>query len=124
MGKVLGIGGVFFRAHDPEALLEWYRQWLGFDIRPYGCAEFPDVHRPADAFTVWTPFARDAQYFEPSRKDFMINLVVDDVAALLASAREGGAQIVDDMVEEPYGDFGWFIDPEGNKIELWKPKKS
>ena len=124
MGKVLGIGGVFFRADDPEALLEWYRQWLGFDIRPYGCAEFPDAQRPAEAFTVWTPFAKDTRYFDPSGKDFMINLVVDDVAALLASAREGGAQLIDEMIEEPYGDFGWFIDPEGNKIELWKPRKS
>ncbi|MDX1444145.1 MAG: VOC family protein [Gammaproteobacteria bacterium] len=122
MSKVIGIGGVFFKSEDPASLCEWYRRWLGFDITSYGCAEFPQSDRPDEAFTVWTPFARDTKYMDPSRKEFMINLVVDDVDSLLESVREGGAEIVGGIDREPYGDFGWFIDPEGNKIELWKPK--
>lgn len=121
MARVIGLGGVFFKARDPQALMDWYRQWLGFEIKPYGCAEFSQVGRPEEAFTVWTPFASDTKYLEPSDKDFMINFVVDDVDGLLEQVRKGGGQVVDEVVREPYGDFGWFLDPEGNKIELWKP---
>lgn len=123
MAAVLGIGGVFFRSRDPVALTEWYRRWLGFEIREYGCAEFPPAGMPRHSFTVWAPFNEDTDYFSPSGREFMINLVVDDVAGVLARAEEGGATIVGDIQREPYGDFGWFIDPEGNKIELWFPKE-
>lgn len=122
MAKVLGIGGVFFRAANPEALADWYHRWLGIDIADYGGASFPPSGMPSASFTVWAPFNEDTEYFSPSRKQFMINFIVDDLEAALAQVEEGGASIEGDIQREPYGDFGWFIDPEGNKIELWKPK--
>ncbi len=121
MAKVLGVGGVFFRAKDPEALGSWYRQWLGVPVEPpYGASLKPDA-MPPNSLTVWAPFPHDTPYFEPTRKDFMFNLVVDDLDGALAQVQEGGATLVGDVEAYEYGRFGWFMDPEGNKVELWEP---
>ena len=76
---------------------------------------------PAGGFQVWSPFNEDTSYLNPSEKGFMFNLIVDDVAGVLDRAREGGATIVGDVEESEFGTFGWFLDPDGNKVELWKP---
>lgn len=121
MARVLGIGGVFFKCGDREALTDWYRQHLGLSVSEWGSVEFDLGSLPEGAYSVWGPFDQDTEYFAPSDKQFMINLVVDDVEGLLARVAEAGAEIVGEVEEHDYGRFGWFIDPEGNKIELWEP---
>ena len=123
MAKVLGVGGVFFKASDPMKLGAWYQQWLGVPVEPPYGASFKPGTMPPGGFTAWAPFSDDTTYFEPSSKTFMFNLVVDDLADALAQVAEGGARIVGDVQDEPYGRFGWFVDPEGNKVELWEPKE-
>ena len=122
MAKVLGVGGVFFKAEDPEKLGEWYRKWLGIPVEaPYGANFMPDS-MPKAGLTVWAPFSSTTDYFVPSKKQFMFNLIVDDLEGALEQVKEGGAEIVGEILEEDYGSFGWFVDPEGNKVELWVPK--
>lgn len=121
MARVLGVGGVFFRSKDPKALGDWYREWLDLPVEhPYGAA-FEPAAMPAGGRTVWAPFEADTSYFEPSDRPFMFNLVVDDLDAALAQVRDGGAEVVGEIEEYDYGRFGWFVDPEGNKVELWEP---
>lgn len=121
MAEVKGIGGVFFKCRDREALCRWYSEHLGFKLSDHGAVDFPVDRLPPGAWTVWGPFKASTSYFEPSGKEFMINLMVDDVGGVLAKAEAGGARRVGEIEEYEYGRFGWFVDPEGNKIELWQP---
>lgn len=120
MAKVLGLGGVFFRSPDPKALRAWYARWLGMFTDDFGVAFHPDT-MPADAYAVWGPFPADTDYFAPSQAEFMVNLVVDDVDGMLERLRGSGAEVIDDVQDLPEGRFGWFVDPDGNKVELWQP---
>ncbi len=121
MAKVLGIGGVFFKSGDPEKLGAWYKQWLDLPVEhPYG-ASLKHGDLPANSYGVWSPFKKDTTYFAPSDQAFMINLIVDDLDGCLASVRQGGAEVMGDIEESEFGRFGWFLDPEGNKVELWQP---
>lgn len=123
MAKVVGVGGVFFKSSDPTALGEWYKKWLGVPVQhPYGASLKPES-MPPGGLTVWAPFDEATTYFEPSDRAFMFNLVVDDLDGVLAQVSEGGAEIVGDVEDLEYGRFGWFMDPEGNKVELWEPKE-
>jgi catechol 2,3-dioxygenase-like lactoylglutathione lyase family enzyme len=124
MAKVLGIGGVFFKARDAGALRAWYRRALGLDIHDWGGVFFtPDLAaaKPG-AGTVWSPFKVDTDYFAPSTKDFMINFMVDDLDAVLARLQAEGVKDVKVLPDEVNGRFAHLLDPEGNKIELWEPK--
>jgi predicted enzyme related to lactoylglutathione lyase len=122
MARVLGLGGVFFRSRDPKALGDWYREWLGIPVtHPYG-ATFSPQDMPAGGVTVWNPFASDTKYFDPSTRELMFNLVVDDLDGALAQVQRGGATLVGKVEDHDYGRFGWFLDPDGNKIELWQLK--
>jgi predicted enzyme related to lactoylglutathione lyase len=121
MASVLGVGGIFFKSKDPKALGKWYAKWLNMKVDAYGATLQP-ANYPPGGFTVWSPFSSDTNYFSPSTAEFMINLIVDDLEQALDQVKEGGAQLVGDIQQEDYGDFGWFIDPDGNKIELWQPK--
>ncbi len=124
MAKVLGVGGVFFKSKDPESLGSWYQKWLGVPVEPpYGASFTPDA-MPTGAATVWAPFKEATDYFEPSERELMVNLVVDDLDGALAQVREGGAEIVGEIESFDYGRFGWFVDPEGTKVELWEPKET
>ncbi len=121
MAKALGVGGVFFKAKDPEKLGAWYKEWLGLPVEhPYG-ASMKLAGLPANFCSVWSPFKQDTTYFEPSDQTFMINLIVDDLDGCLAKVREGGAEVMPKGEDSEFGRFGWFIDPEGNKVELWQP---
>lgn len=123
MAKVLGVGGVFFKARDPAGLARWYEQTLGFDIdSTYGGTSFAPERMPPRAVTVWAPFPAATDYFAPSPAPFMINFVVDDVHEALRQVEEAGGTRAGEVLEESYGLFGWFIDPEGNKVELWEPR--
>ena len=121
MAQVLGIGGIFFKSSDPKALGEWYHQWLGVPVEhPWG-ASFKPQALPPGALGVWNPFDHSTTYFEPSSREFMFNLIVDDLGGALAQVVEGGATPVGEIEESEFGRFGWFIDPEGSKVELWQP---
>jgi predicted enzyme related to lactoylglutathione lyase len=121
MAKVLGLGGVFFKTTDPAKLGQWYKEWLDLPVEhPYGACLKHD-RLPAAGYSVWSPFKRDTTYFAPSEQTFMINLIVDDLDGCLARVREGGAEVMSDVEDSEFGRFGWFIDPEGNKVELWQP---
>lgn len=124
MKRVTGLGGVFFKSPDPKALAEWYRVHLGLNVEEWGGVAFkwsgPDNPTGTGA-TMWSPFKEDTDYFAPSRASFMINFRVDDLHALLAVLRTEGCQVDDKVDDSEYGKFGWVIDPDGNKIELWQP---
>ena len=116
MEKITGIGGVFFKSKDAGALRRWYTEKLGIDVDPgWGGAQFGD--------TVWSIFEGTTRYFEPSTQPFMINYRVADLDAMLAQLRAAGVQVDDKVEETELGRFGWAIDPEGNRIELWQPIK-
>lgn len=118
MAKVLGVGGIFFTSPDPARLRAWYAQWLGVAADEHG-AMFAPASMPAGALTIFSAFAADTKYFAPATRGFMFNLIVDDLDGALAQVREGGAQVVGSE-EHDYGRFGWFVDPDGNKVELWQ----
>jgi predicted enzyme related to lactoylglutathione lyase len=120
MAKVLGVGGVFFKSKDPKALCEWYKKWLGVEAKfPYG-AFFKPATMPKGGRTVWSAFDANTDYFKPSSQPFMINLIVDDLDGALKQVVEGGAALAGERQNSEYGNFGWFIDPDGNKVELWQ----
>lgn len=124
MKRVTGIGGIFFRVKDAAALREWYRKHLGIDVQAWGGAAFTwsDAQgEPYKGTTIWSVGSGDNDYFAPGTANFMINYRVDDLHALLAALREEGCNVLDKTDESEFGKFGWVIDPEGNKIELWEP---
>ena len=122
MAKVLGVGGIFFKSPDPKRLYEWYAKYLGMELEDWGTAYFPQ-NLPANSQTVWSAFPAETNYFDPSEKGFMFNLIVDDLEEALTQVKAGGAGIVENIEKMEYGSFGWFVDPDGNKVELWEPIK-
>ena len=121
MERILGIGGVFFKARDPKALAAWYREHLGVPVeegQTYGAL----ASGAAGEQTVWSAFPTDTAYFGPGPSPFMVNYRVRDLDAMLAQLRAAGAQVEDRVEDHSYGRFGWAVDPEGNRFELWQPK--
>ncbi len=119
--RVTGIGGFFFKSEDPKALRDWYRKYLGLDTNDYGCTFRWKNEKGEDCSTQWSPFKSDTNYFSPSEKQFMQNFRVEKLEELLAKLREEGVQVIGEMESYDYGNFGWILDLEGNKIELWEP---
>lgn len=127
MKRVTGIGGIFFKSQDPQQLKEWYRKHLGIEPDPDGYVSFPwreNENPERTGYTVWEPFKENTRYFEPSQKPYMINFRVVDLHGLLAQLRQEGVLVDDRIEEEEFGRFGWIMDPEGNRIELWEPPPS
>jgi predicted enzyme related to lactoylglutathione lyase len=120
MERVTGIGGVFFRAQDPEALVAWYAEHVGVPVQPDGYVVFTGEH----GAHVWAPFREDTDYW-PAEKHAMVNFTVDDLDAMLTQLRTAGVE-VDERVEvlDGVGRFGWAVDPEGNRFELWEPAQA
>ncbi|UVW26879.1 VOC family protein [Massilia sp. H6] len=124
MKRVTGIGGIFFHAKDPVALRAWYARHLGIDVQDWGGAAFAwadDAGKPAGGTTVWSIGASDNQHYAPGSASFMVNYRVADLAALLQVLRDEGCQVLDATEDSEFGKFGWVIDPENNKVELWEP---
>jgi predicted enzyme related to lactoylglutathione lyase len=119
MQRATGIGGVFVRSRDPNALGRWYRENLGIDVVS---GEVDETWWQEAGPTVWAPFAADTDYFGRREQGWMMNYRVRDLDAMLAQLRDAGAD-VDERVEvmEGVGRFGWGTDPEGNRFELWEP---
>ena len=126
MKRVTGIGGIFFKTEDPKKTKEWYGKHLGFKIDDWGSSfQWKDLNAldaKTPATTAWSPFKSDTTYFQPSEKPFMFNYRVENLVELLKVLKEEGVTIVGEMQEFFYGKFGWIMDPDGNKIELWEPK--
>ena len=124
MQRATGIGGIFFKANDPKSLQAWYREHLGIDVQPWGGAAFrwTDADgKPVDGTTAWSISPADGKSFAPSTAPFMVNYRVADLGALLRALRDEGCNVLDKVDESEYGKFGWVMDPEGNKVELWEP---
>jgi predicted enzyme related to lactoylglutathione lyase len=119
MQRVTGIGGVFFKARDPVALRAWYQTHLGIDVQSWGGTGFS--WGKEGGTTVWSIGPNDNDYFAPSSAAFMVNYRVADLHALLAALRAEGCQVLDKTDDSEFGKFGWVVDPEGNKVELWEP---
>jgi predicted enzyme related to lactoylglutathione lyase len=122
--RVTGIGGIFFNARNPKALCAWYKAHLGIDVQEWGGTAFTwaDAQgNPTKGTTIWSVGSADGHHFAPSKSSFMINYRVEDLASLLQALRDEGCNVLERTDDSEYGKFGWVIDPEGNKIELWQP---
>lgn len=122
MKRVTGIGGVFFKAQDPVALRAWYQRHLGIDVQEWGGSAFrwsDAAGNPTIGTTIWSVCS--GENFAPSASSFMVNYRVDDLAALLQLLRDEGCQVLEHTDDSEFGKFGWVMDPEGNKVELWQP---
>jgi predicted enzyme related to lactoylglutathione lyase len=120
MERITGIGGVFFKARDPKGLAEWYRAHLGVPVDD-GQTFATLSSQGAGEVAVWSTFPETTDYFAPSAAPFMVNFRVRDLDAMLAQLREAGVEVDDRTEDSEYGRFGWCMDPEGNRVELWEP---
>ena len=126
MERATGIGGIFFKAEDPKKLQAWYQEHLGImpDKDGYVSFHWREANNPERiGYTVWSPFPRDTKYFDPSPSPFMVNYRVENLDRMLEQLRKAGAKVEDRIEEYEYWRFGWVMDPEGNRIELWEPPK-
>jgi predicted enzyme related to lactoylglutathione lyase len=124
MKRVTGIGGIFFKAKDPVALRAWYKRHLGIDVQDWGGAAFTwadESGGPAGGTTIWSVWDAASDGFAPSVSSFMVNYRVADLHALVGALRAEGCNVLEKTEESEYGKFGWVVDPEGNKVELWEP---
>lgn len=124
--RVVGIGGIFFKARDPERLRAWYREHLGLAINEWGGAQFEGQTSSAtgrQASLAWSIFPDSTHYFEPGTASFMINYRVEDLDAVLDALRREGCDVDERTESSEFGRFGWVADPEGNRLELWEPPK-
>ncbi len=127
MARVIGLGGLFFKAKNPEKLYAWYEKNLGLKRDKTGMAvtlPWADgIRSRQKGMTVWSIFPADTKYFRPSRSAFMMNLAVDNLDGILARLRRNRAKVDPKVENYDYGRFAWVMDPEGNRIELWEPPK-
>jgi predicted enzyme related to lactoylglutathione lyase len=125
MKRVTGVGGIFFKAKDPKAMQAWYKKHLGIDVQDWGGASFDWTDadgKPVGGTTAWLISPADSDSFAPSKAPFMVNYRVADLDALLKALKKEACNVLDKVVSDSeYGKFGWVIDPEGNKVELWEP---
>ena len=122
MARVLGVGGIFFKSEDPDWLYAWYVEHLGISKNDGPGVSFMTADQPQAGYLVWSAFRSDTQYFDPAAKEFMFNLIVDDLHGALLQVKTAGAELIGEAEACENGRFGWFMDPEGNKVELWEPK--
>ena len=120
--RVTGIGGLFFKTADPQKTKDWYKTHLGFNTDDLSYTFWWKDEEGKKASTQWSPFKEDTKYFEPSQQDFMFNFRVENLVELLEELKKEGVTIIGDIEEYDYGKFGWILDNDGNKIELWEPK--
>ncbi|AWX44896.1 Lactoylglutathione lyase [Flagellimonas maritima] len=119
--RVTGLGGFFFKTKNPKALKEWYKNHLGLPTDDYGCTFWWKDKRGSSCSTQWSPLKENTEYFQPSDKQFMMNFRVENLTELLKTLKKEGVTIIGKVEEYEYGKFGWIMDLEGNKIELWEP---
>jgi len=122
-GRILGIGGIFFKSANRDQMREWYSKHLGLADKGGGMMlPWRDHDDPKkEHVTVWSVFPASTNYFDPGHASFMVNYIVDDMDALLERLKAEGVKIDDKRMNESYGKFAWIYDLDGNKIELWEP---
>ncbi len=126
MAKVLGVGGVFFRTKDPAATQKWYVDNLGISPDNDGYVVFETRRRneDIDESVVWSPCKTETEYFGDSGQEFMVNYVVDDLDGMREQLKAAGIEVLEKVEEmEGLGKFGWAVDPDGRRIELWEPER-
>ena len=125
MSNVIGVGGVFFLCRDPDATKAWYRDVLGLEESEHGGFAFAHsksaARFPKGAMTIFSPFKAESDYFKPSEQTVMFNLMVDDLAAVVARIKAAGGELAQPQEDHDYGKFAWIMDPDGRKVELWEP---
>jgi catechol 2,3-dioxygenase-like lactoylglutathione lyase family enzyme len=126
MVKVKGIGGIFFKTENAEKTRNWYRENLGIESEKYGyCFQWRDRQNPdREYYTVWSPFPGNTKYFAPSRREFMVNFIVDNLFETLDELKDKGVEVLPEVEQSEFGKFGWIIDLDGVKVELWEPPDS
>jgi predicted enzyme related to lactoylglutathione lyase len=123
--RVKALGGIFFKSQDPSKLKKWYADHLGIDAGDWGAkfewrwSDAPDK----TGTTAWSIMKAESPYFDPSKQQFMINYIVEDLDALLTAFKSEGIEVLDQQESSDFGKFAWIMDPEGQKIELWEPAK-
>lgn len=123
-GHITGLGGIFLKSKDPKALMAWYRDVLGISLEAWGGAMLSYAapgHPPAVTLSA---FSETSAYFEPSKRDILLNFAVDDLSAFLDRLRAKGVTVLKQDDTDPSGKFAWILDPDGTKIELWEPKRA
>ena len=122
-GRITGIGGIFFKCQNPDKMRKWYNINFGLSDDKYGHPfKWKKPEDPTkNGYTVWNSFDDKSDYFKPSDQKYMINYRVENLEALISDLKKKGVTIVGEIESFDYGKFGWVLDPEGNKIELWEP---
>ncbi|MDC1067901.1 VOC family protein [Candidatus Kapabacteria bacterium] len=123
MAKITGIGGIFFKAAQPEKLKEWYKDNLGIDVGEFGANFHWGEDDSKSGSTVWNIFDKNSNYTEPSENNFVINYRVDNLDEFLSELKMRRVMQYGDVQEYETGKFAWVLDPYGNKIELWEPSE-
>ncbi|MFZ1023003.1 MAG: VOC family protein [Thermoplasmata archaeon] len=127
--RIVGLGGIFFRARNPRRLAEWYHRHLGLPIADEGGQIFSvfrwkSTSRTARrSSTIWAPFPKSTQYFGSRRQPMMLNYIVRDLDPLLRQLRKERVKVIGKTEESKYGRFAWIADPEGQRVELWEPPR-
>lgn len=121
--RVTGIGGIFIKSKDPDRSKAWYKDHLGIDSGDWGCTfEWLSAEtEKKKGYTAWNIFEERSEYILPSKKDCMVNYRVKDLDALIQALKDEGVEVVGEIEVFEYGKFGWIMDPDGYKIELWEP---
>jgi len=121
-GHITGVGGIFFRSKDPKALMAWYRDVLGIKLEEWGGAALRYDTADHPPVVTLNAFSQGTHYFDPSTREFMLDLAVDNLTAFLDRLKAKGVTALDRQ-DGPDGNFAWIVDPDGTKIELWEPKR-
>ena len=124
-GRILGIGGIFFKSANQQQMKDWYAKHLGLEDSGYGVMlPWREKDNPeSEQMTIWSIFPDTTTYIEPSPASVLVIYIVDDIDALLERLAQAGVKIDPKRQDESYGRFAWIYDPDGNKIELWQPIK-
>jgi len=119
--RVTRLGRFFFKTKEPNKTKEWYKTHLGLNTDQYGCTFWWKDTSGHDCSTQWSPMKEDTDYFHPSKSSFMMNFRVENLTELLEALKKDGVTVIGEIEEYDYGKFGWILDPDGNKLELWEP---
>jgi predicted enzyme related to lactoylglutathione lyase len=122
--KVTGVGGIFFSTKNPKETRDWYAKNLGMEVNDWGSTfESRNIANPEEINSLqWSPFKNGSEYFEPSKKEFMINYRVQHIEKLVEQLKANNVTVLDEVATYDYGKFVHIMDADGNKIELWEPK--
>lgn len=120
-GKVIGLGGVFIKFKDPDAMREWYKNILGLDVNDYGVLFSFNTQTAPKGYLQLGTFPQESEYFGSAEQQVMLNFRVDNITMIIERLQQNKVLIVNEIQEYEYGKFLHIEDPENNRIELWEP---